>query len=66
MHTLFGSLYIQERFSTVLGQVYLTNEDNLQGRGRVVVSHRGMNGTICSEGWDDNDATVVCRMNGYT
>jgi hypothetical protein len=25
----------------------------------------GINGTICAEGWDSNDATVVCKQMAY-
>lgn len=34
--------------------------------GRVQINFQGRIGTICDDGWDDNDATVVCRMLGYT
>ena len=33
--------------------------------GRVEYCHHRTWGTVCSEGWDDNDAKVVCHQLGY-
>ncbi|XP_052826276.1 deleted in malignant brain tumors 1 protein [Octopus bimaculoides] len=46
-------------------EVRLVDGDS-PANGRVEIKFKERWGTICDEGWDDNDAVVVCRMIGYS
>eukprot|EP00057_Strongylocentrotus_purpuratus_P011991 XP_011666465.1 PREDICTED: deleted in malignant brain tumors 1 protein-like [Strongylocentrotus purpuratus] len=45
-------------------KVRLTDGAN-DSEGRVEVMYNGSWGTVCDNGWDTNDARVVCRMLGF-
>ncbi|XP_050402747.2 scavenger receptor cysteine-rich type 1 protein M160 isoform X1 [Patella vulgata] len=34
-------------------------------KGRVQVTHMGITGYICPDGFDNNDANVICKMKGF-
>ena len=36
------------------------------GIGRIEVCQDGSWGTICSNAWDDLDASIACRASGYS
>ena len=46
------------------GEVRLSG-DYRDGEGRVEICFNKEWGTICSNGWDDKDASVVCRQLGF-
>lgn len=46
------------------GAVRLVNGKHAH-EGRVEVCYSGHWGGVCTAGWDDNDAAVVCNQLGY-
>ena len=47
------------------GEVRLMNGSSVSSyEGRVEICFSGVWGTICSDGWDSREATVVCRQLG--
>ena len=52
-------------FSCEDGEVRLVGGDT-PNEGRVEICFNNQFGTICNDGWDGNDATVICGQLGFS
>ncbi len=41
-------------------------DSHINSSGQVEILHQGEWGGICSSGWDEQDAKVICNQLGYT
>ena len=60
----YENLYVHFLYGYVLIDIRLENHGNSNSSGRVEIYYNGEWGTVCSDGFDENDAVVVCRQAG--
>ena len=58
----FGSMFLGS--SCLDGDVRLSGGED-ESEGRLELCSNALWGTVCSNGWDLRDATVVCKQLGY-